>query len=92
VPIIVAINKVDKPDAQPERIKQQLADRNLLAESWGGDVIMVPVSAKTKDGLDLLLEYILLVSDMKDLKANPTRPAVGSVLEAQLDRGRGPVA
>src|SRR5258708_1395623 len=73
VPIIVAINKVDKPDAQPERIKQQLADRNLLAEDWGGDVVMVPVSAKTKEGLDLLLEMILLVADMQDLKANPDR-------------------
>jgi translation initiation factor IF-2 len=92
VPIIVAINKIDKPDAQPERIKQQLADRNLLAEDWGGDVVMVPVSAKTKQGLDLLLEMILLVADMQDLKANPERPAVGTVLEAELDRGRGPVA
>ena len=71
VPIIVAINKIDKPDAQPERIKQQLADRGLLAEDWGGDVVMVPVSAKTKINLDLLLEMILLVADMQDLKANP---------------------
>jgi translation initiation factor IF-2 len=92
VPIIVAINKMDKPDAQPERIKQQLADRDLLAEDWGGQVVMVPVSAKTKSGLDLLLEMILLVADLQDLKANPDRPAVGTVLEAQLDRGRGPVA
>ena len=92
VPIIVAINKTDKPDAQPERIKQQLADRNLLAEDWGGDVVMVPVSAKTKTKLDELLEMILLVADMQYLKANPDRPAVGTVLEAQLDRGRGPVA
>jgi len=92
VPIIVAINKVDKPDAQPERIKQQLADRSLLAEDWGGDVVMVQVSAKAKTGLDLLLEMILLVADMQDLKANPDRPAIGTVLEAQLDRGRGPVA
>jgi translation initiation factor IF-2 len=92
VPIIVAINKVDKPDAQPERIKQQLADRGLLAEDWGGDVVMVPVSAKTHQNLDLMLEMILLVADMQDLKANPTRPAMGTVLEAQLDRGRGPVA
>ena len=92
VPIIVAINKIDKGDAQPERVKQQLADRNLLAEDWGGDVVMVPVSAKTKNGIDLLLEMILLVADLQDLKANPERPAVGSVLEAQLDRGRGPVA
>ncbi len=92
VPIIVAINKIDKPEAQPERIKQQLADRGLLAEDWGGDTVMVPVSAKQKTNLDLLLEMILLVADMQDLKANPDRPAVGSVLEANLDRGRGPVA
>jgi len=92
VPIIVAINKIDKPDAQPERIKQQLADRGLLAEDWGGEVVMVPVSAKTHQNLDLLLEMILLVADLQDLKANPTRPGTGTVLEAQLDRGRGPVA
>jgi translation initiation factor IF-2 len=92
VPIIVAINKIDKPEAQPERIKQQLADRGLLAEDWGGDVVMVPVSAKMKQNLDLLLEMILLVADLQDLKANPNRPAMGSVLEAKLDRGRGPVA
>ncbi|HEX5230100.1 MAG TPA: translation initiation factor IF-2 [Bryobacteraceae bacterium] len=91
-PIIVAINKIDKPDAQPERIKQQLSDRGLVPEDWGGDTVMVPVSARTKDGLDLLLEMILLVTDMQDLKANPDRPAVGNVLEANLDRGRGPVA
>ncbi len=92
VPIIVAINKIDKPDAQPERIKQQLADRGLLAEDWGGDTVMVPVSAKMKINLDLLLEMILLVADLQDLKANPGRPATGNVLEAKLDRGRGPVA
>jgi translation initiation factor IF-2 len=92
VPIIVAINKIDKPDAQTERIKQQLADRGLLAEDWGGDTVMVPVSAKTHQNLDLLLEMILLVADMGDLKANPSRPAMGTVIEAQLDRGRGPVA
>ena len=92
VPIVVAINKIDKPDAQPERIKQQLADRGLLAEDWGGDTITVPVSAKTQQNLDLLLENILLVADMQELKANPSRPAMGSVIEAQLDRGRGPVA
>src|SRR5207249_12165504 len=86
-PILVAINKIDKPDAQPERVKQQLADRTLPAEDWGGDVVMVPVSAKTKQNLDLLLEMILLVADMLDLKANPSRPAMGSVLEAKLDRG-----
>ncbi len=92
VPIVVAINKIDKPDAQPERIKQQLADRGLLPEEWGGDTVVVPVSAKAKQNLDLLLEMILLVADMQDLKANPDRPAMGNVLEAQLDRGRGPVA
>ncbi len=92
VPLIVAINKVDKPDAQPERIKQQLADRGLLAEDWGGDVVMVPVSAKARTNLDLLLEMILLVADMQDLKANPARPGMGNVLEAKLDKGRGPVA
>jgi translation initiation factor IF-2 len=92
VPIIVAINKIDKPDAQPERIKQQLSDRGLVPEDWGGDVVMVPVSARTHQNLDLLLEMILLVSDMQDLKANPSRPAMGTVIESQLDRGRGPVA
>jgi translation initiation factor IF-2 len=92
VPIIVAINKIDKPGAQPERIKQQLADRNLLAEDWGGDVVMVPVSAKAATNLDLLLEMILLVAELQNLKANTTRPGIGTVLEAQLDKGRGPVA
>ena len=92
VPIVVAINKIDKGDAQPDRIKQQLADRGLLAEDWGGDVVMVPVSARTKVNLDLLLEMILLSADMLDLKANPGRPAMGNVLEAKLDRARGPVA
>jgi translation initiation factor IF-2 len=92
VPIIVAINKIDKPDAQPERVKQQLSDRGLLGEDWGGDTVMVPVSAKQKINLDLLLEMILLVADLQNLRANPSRPAMGSVLEAKLDRGRGPVA
>jgi len=92
VPIIVAINKIDKPDAQPDRVKQQLSDRGLLAEDWGGDVVMVPVSAKAKQNLDLLLEMILLVADLQDLKANANRPAVGTILEAKLDKGRGPVA
>ena len=92
VPIIVAINKIDKPDAQPDRVKQQLSDRGLLAEDWGGDVVMVPVSAKKGQNLDLLLEMILLVADIQDLKCNPNRPAVGTVLEAKLDKGRGPVA
>jgi translation initiation factor IF-2 len=92
VPIIVAINKIDKPEAQIDRIKQQLSDRGLLAEDWGGDVVMVPVSAKTGQNLDLMLEMILLVADILDLKASPNRPALGTVLEAQLDKGRGPVA
>jgi translation initiation factor IF-2 len=92
VPIIVAINKIDKPDAQIDRIKQQLSDRGLLAEDWGGDTVMVPVSAKAKQNLDLLLEMILLVADIKALKANPSRPGIGNVLEAKLDKGRGPVA
>jgi translation initiation factor IF-2 len=92
VPIIVAINKIDKPEAQPDRIKQQLSDRGLLWDEWGGDTVMVNVSAKAKLGLDDLLEMIILTADLQDLKANPTRPAMGTVLEAQLDRGRGPVA
>jgi translation initiation factor IF-2 len=92
VPIIVAINKIDKQDAQPDRVKQQLSDRGLLAEDWGGDTVMVPVSARTQEGLPLLLEMILLVAELQDLKCNPARPAMGTVLEAQLDRGRGPVA
>lgn len=92
VPIIVAINKIDRAEAQVDRIKQQLSDRGLLAEDWGGDVVMVPVSARTKQNLGQLLEMILLVADILDLKANPSRPAMGSVLESKLDRGRGPVA
>jgi translation initiation factor IF-2 len=92
VPIVVAINKIDIPGAQVERIKQQLSDQGLLPEDWGGDTVTVPVSARAKTNLDLLLEMILLVADLQDLKANPARPAIGSVLEAKLDRGRGPVA
>jgi translation initiation factor IF-2 len=92
VPILVAVNKIDKPEAQPERVKQQLADRGLLAEDWGGDTVMVPVSAKAKTNLDLLLEMIGIIADMQENKANATRPAVGTVLEAKLDRGQGPVA
>jgi translation initiation factor IF-2 len=92
VPILVAINKIDKPDAQPDRIKKQLGDRGLLAEDWGGTVVMVPVSAKAKTNLNLLLEMILLSSDLLELRADPERAAQGVVLEAQLDRGRGPVA
>ncbi len=92
VPLVVAINKVDKPDAQPERVKRQLADHNLMPEEWGGDTVTVEVSAKQRKNLNLLLEMILLVADLQQLKANPKRPASGTVLEAKLDRGRGPVA
>ncbi len=92
VPILVAINKIDKPEANPERVKKQLADLNLMSEEWGGDTVTVEVSAKQKKNLDLLLEMILLVADMQGVKANPNRPASGTVLEAKLDRGRGPVA
>jgi translation initiation factor IF-2 len=92
VPIIVAINKIDKPDAQPDRVKRQLGDRGLLAEEYGGDTVMVEVSAKTKTNLEKLLEMILLVADLRELKANPKAPASGTVLESRVDRGRGPVA
>jgi translation initiation factor IF-2 len=92
VPIIVAINKIDKPDANAERVKRELSDLGLMPEEWGGQTVMVEVSAKKRQNLDLLLEMILLVSDMGDLKANPKRSAIGTVLEAELDKGRGPVA
>ena len=92
VPIIVAINKMDKPEANPERIKQQLAENNILPEEWGGDAICVPISAKTGMGLDDLKQTILLVSEMLDLKANPKKMASGVVIEAELDKNRGPVA
>ncbi|MCL6566177.1 MAG: translation initiation factor IF-2 [Acidobacteriia bacterium] len=92
VPIIVAINKVDKPEAQPERVKRQLADLGLVPEEWGGDTVMVEVSAKLKKNLDRLLEMILLVGDLRELKANPNAPATGTVLESRIDKGRGPVA
>jgi translation initiation factor IF-2 len=92
VPIVVAINKIDKPDAQPERVKRQLADLDLMPEEWGGQTVTVEVSAKQRKNLDLLLEMILLVTEMQALKANPKRLATGTVLEAKLDRGRGPVA
>ncbi len=92
VPMIVAVNKMDKPTFNIERIKQQLSEYDVIPEEWGGDVVMVPVSAKTGEGVDKLLEMILLVSDMEELKANPKRPAVGTIIEARLDRGRGPVA
>ena len=91
VPIMVAINKIDKPGANPDRIKEELAKEGLLSEDWGGDVIMTPISAKKRLGLDDLLENILLVAEMQELKANPNREAYGVVVEAQLDKGRGPV-
>jgi len=92
VPIIVALNKIDKPEAQPDRIKQQLTEVGLMPEDWGGDTVCVPVSAKLKQNIELLLENVLLVADLQELKANPSRPAIATVLEAKLDRGRGAVA
>ena len=92
VPVIVAINKIDKVGANVERIKQELTEYGLVSEEWGGDTIMVPVSALTKEGLDQLLEMILLVADVAELKANPDRMAKGTIIEARLDKGRGPVA
>ena len=92
VPIIVAINKMDKPAANPEHVKQQLSEMELIPEDWGGDTIMVPVSAHSHAGIDDLLEMILLVAEMKELKANPKLPAHGTIIEAKLDKGRGPVA
>ena len=92
VSVIVAINKMDKPGANPEQVKQQLTEYELVPEEWGGDTPCVPVSAKTGMGIDDLLEMVLLVADMKELKANPDRAAKGTVIEARLDKGRGPVA
>lgn len=92
VSIIVAANKMDKPQSNIERVKQQLADQSVLVEEWGGDVALVPVSAKTGEGIDNLLETILLTADVKELKANPDRMAKGAIIEAKLDKGKGPVA
>ncbi len=92
VPVLVAINKIDKPEANPDRIKQQLSEHGLVAEEWGGDTIFVPVSAIRGDGLEELLEMILLLSEVAELKASPERSGKGTVIEAKLDRGRGPVA
>lgn len=92
VPLIVAINKIDKPAANQDKVKQELSEQGLLVEDWGGDVIAVPVSARQRTGIDTLLEMILLVSEMEELKANPDKRAVGTVVEAELDKGRGPVA
>ena len=92
IPIVVAINKMDKPGANPDRIKQQITEYGLIPEEWGGDTIMCPISAKTGMGIDNLLEMLVLTADMQELKANPNRAARGSVIEARLDKGRGPVA
>lgn len=92
VPIVVAINKMDKPEANPQRVKQQLADLGLVCEEWGGDVVCVQVSAKKKEGISHLLENLLIVAELEDLKANPERRAIGVVIEAKLDKNRGPVA
>ena len=92
VPIVVAINKIDKEGASPERVKQELSEKDLIAEDWGGDTVMVPVSAIKKQNIDKLLEMILLVSEVEDLQANPDRSAKGTVIEAHLDKAKGPVA
>lgn len=92
VPLIVAINKIDRPGANIDKVKQELTEYGLVAEDWGGDTICVPVSAHTKEGIDDLLEMILLSSEILELKANPNRKAKGTVVEAKLDKGRGPVA
>jgi len=92
VPIVVAINKMDRPEANPDRVKQQLTEYELISEEWGGETIVVPVSAKTHMGLDNLLEMVLLQADVLELKANPDRMARGTIVEAKLDKGRGPIA
>jgi len=92
VPIVIALNKIDKPDSNPDRVKNELAEANVIVEDYGGDVPLVPVSAKARTGLEDLLEVVLLVADLQELKANPKRAAVGTIIEAELDKGRGPVA
>ncbi|HOB11784.1 MAG TPA: translation initiation factor IF-2 [Syntrophomonadaceae bacterium] len=92
VPFLVAVNKIDKPTANPDKVMQQLTEYNIVPEEWGGDTIFVPVSAKTGEGIDQLLEMVLLLAEMNDLRANPDRPAEGIVIEGELDKGRGPVA
>ncbi len=92
IPVIVAINKMDKPNVNPDRIKQQLTEYELVAEEWGGDTIICPISAKTGEGIKTLLEMVILTAEMKELRANPNRSAHGTVIEARLDKGRGPVA
>ncbi|MFC1956959.1 translation initiation factor IF-2, partial [Chloroflexota bacterium] len=92
VPIVVAINKIDKPAANPDAVKQQLADAGLLAEEWGGDVVCISISAKEKTGIPELLENLLLVADMEELRADPARPAAGVVIEAKMDKTKGSLA
>jgi len=92
VPIIIALNKIDKPDSNPDRVKTELTEAGIVVEEYGGDVPLVPVSAKTRIGLDELIEMILLVADLQELKANPSRSAIGTIVEARLDKGRGAVA
>ena len=92
VSIIVAINKMDKPTANPDKVKQELTEYELVPEEWGGDVPCIPVSAVTGEGIDDLLEMVTLVAEVKELKANPNRMAKGAVIEARLDKGRGPIA
>src|SRR6185369_13250426 len=92
VPIIVAVNKIDKPGATPERVRQQLSDHGLIPEAWGGETIYVDVSARTKQGIEQLLQMIGLQSELLELKANPNKLARGTVVEAKLDRNRGPMA
>jgi translation initiation factor IF-2 len=92
VPIVIALNKIDKPDANPDRVKTELTEAGIVVEEYGGEVPLVPVSAKTRIGLDELIEMILLVADLQELKANPKRSAIGTIVEAELDKGRGPVA
>ncbi len=92
VPMIVAINKIDRPGANIDKVKQELTEYGLVAEDWGGDTICVPVSAHTKEGIDTLLEMVVITAEMLELKANPSRSAKGTVIEAKLDKGRGPLA
>ncbi len=92
VPIIVALNKIDKPGAKPDRVKQQLSDNGLVAEDWGGDTVIVPVSAKTGEGVKDLLEMIVLVSEMQEIKTDPTRKGRGHIIESEMDKGKGPIA
>lgn len=91
IPIVVAINKMDVHGANPDRIKQQLTEYELVSEDWGGDTIVCPISARTGDGVDKLLENLVILAEIQELKANPNRPGKGAVIEARLDKGRGPI-